>query len=346
MRLSTDTSIGPSERSRRIHKSMHPLPSGSATVPAWLRPAFLRHSVGRRLPAVWARSRLVRRGNPVPAPSVSPVMATLDAKTRAGLPDSAFAYIDSAGKRRLPIHDESHVRNALSRFNQVRFESEEARERAFRKLLKEAIAYGIAPVGFVAGRMREARSGARPHLPSGQVTLMLTDIEGSTRLVERLADAYPQVLEDVRELIRVLVKRGKGCEVDARADEFFAVFATAGEALGTAVGIQREIGERKWPARVRIRVGLHSGSPGRTDTGYVGMPVHVAARVCSAGHGGQILVSASTREELAGDRLGSFRLERVGSYVLHGLSQAVELYQVHAPGLVSTFPPLRIGTPG
>ena len=85
-------------------------------------------------------------------------MATLDAKTRAALPDSAFAYVDSTGKRRLPIHDESHVRNALSRFNQVKFESDEARERAFQKLLKAAVGHGIAPVGFVAAQMRAARA--------------------------------------------------------------------------------------------------------------------------------------------------------------------------------------------
>ena len=137
-------------------------------------------------------------------------VATLDAKTRASLPDSAFAYVDSGGKRRLPIHDESHVRNALARFNQVRFESDEAKERAFRKLLTAALGYGIAPVGFVASQLRQARTGARSHLPLGQVTLMLTDMEGSTGLVDRLSDAYPSLLEDVRDLIRQAVGRSQG----------------------------------------------------------------------------------------------------------------------------------------
>jgi class 3 adenylate cyclase len=273
-------------------------------------------------------------------------MATLDAKTRASLPDSAFAYVDSEGKRRLPIHDESHVRNALARFNQVRFESEDAKERAFRKLLTEAVRYGIAPIGFVASRMREARSGARPHLPQGQVTLMLTDIESSTRLVDRLADAYPPLLEHVRELIRQAVAAANGYEVDARADEFFAVFATAGQALETAVAIQIEIGERSWPAEVKVRIGLHTGAPSRTDTGYVGMPVHVAARVCDAGHGGQILVSGSTKEELGYESLGPTRLEPVGTYLLHGLPEPLELHQAVAPGLIATFPPLRTSNPG
>jgi len=272
-------------------------------------------------------------------------MATLDAKTRARLPDSAFAYVDSGGKRRLPIHDESHVRNALARFNQVRFESEEAKERAFRKLLKAALGYGIAPVGFVASQLRQARTGTRSDLPLGQVTLMLTDMEGSTGLVDRLSDAYPRLLEDVRELIRQAVGRGRGYEVDARADEFFAVFATAGQALDAAVDIQREIGARSWPDKVRIRTGLHTGAPSRTDTGYVGMPVHIAARVCSAGHGGQILVSASTKEELGGKSRRSARLESVGTYLLHGLPEPIELHQVRAPGLIAEFPPLRTGTP-
>ena len=110
-------------------------------------------------------------------------MATLDAKKRASLPNSAFAYVDSQGNRRLPINDEAHVRNALSRFNQVKFESEEARDRAFRRLLKAATDYGIAPIGFVTRQLREARGADPSDLPSGVVTLMLTDIEGSTRLV-------------------------------------------------------------------------------------------------------------------------------------------------------------------
>ncbi|MGH8947955.1 MAG: DUF6582 domain-containing protein, partial [Acidimicrobiia bacterium] len=208
-------------------------------------------------------------------------MPTLDARKRASLPNSAFAYVDSKGNRRLPINDEAHVRNALSRFNQVKFEDEEARERAFRRLLKAATDYGIAPIGFITRQLREARD-AGLDLPSGAVTLLLSDIEGSTRLVQVLGEEYPPVLERVRTVIREAVGGHQGYEVDSRADEFFAVFADAGDGVATAIEIQRAMQEAKWPGdhRVQVRIGLNSGSPAVTDTGYVGLPVNVMARVC------------------------------------------------------------------
>jgi class 3 adenylate cyclase len=257
------------------------------------------------------------------------------------LPDRAFAYVDSKGNRRLPIHDEGHVRNALARFNQVRFESAEARERAFRKLLTAAIGYGIAPVGFVAAQMRDARSGARPDLPTGPVTFMISDIEGSTRLVDRLGDAYAALLDGVRDLIRSAVEARSGYEVDARADEFFAVFPTAGDALETAIALQRDIVDRPWPAPVRVRIGLHSGNPARTETGYVGLAVNTVARVCSAGHGGQVVASGIVRDQLEGRAPEGATFRSLGAYELHGLPESVELFQVEAPGLQAEFPPLR-----
>ena len=99
-------------------------------------------------------------------------MPDLRSRERAKLPDSAFAYIDSAGKRRLPINDEAHVRNALARFDRVIFEDDAARARARTRLLKAAKRYGIVPVGFIDGQLR-------PKLPSGQVTLLFSDIERS-----------------------------------------------------------------------------------------------------------------------------------------------------------------------
>jgi class 3 adenylate cyclase len=270
-------------------------------------------------------------------------MATLDAKKRASLPNSAFAYIDSKGNRRLPINDEAHVRNALSRFNQVKFESGEAREKAFRKLLKAATEYGIAPVGFVTRQLREAARSGAADLPSGLVTLLLTDMEGSTRLVQDLGDDYPGLLDGVRDLIRQATAAHSGYEVDARADEFFAVHATARDALDTAIEIQKAMSAASWPGghHVRVRIGIHSGSPAVTDTGYVGLPVHVAARVCTAGHGGQILITSATREELGGlpDRIG---LHSLGAVLLQGLPAPEELFQVIAPGLQREFPKLRV----
>jgi class 3 adenylate cyclase len=270
------------------------------------------------------------------------VMATLDAKTRANLPNSAFAYVDSKGNRRLPIHDEPHVRNALSRFNQVKFESDEAREKAFLKVLKAATGYGIAPVGFVTRQLREAARSDTADLPSGMVTLLLTDIEGSTGLVQDLGDGYAELLETVRGLIRHAIGAHSGYEVDARADEFFAAHASARDALDAAIQIQKEMGSFPWPEgrRVRVRIGLNTGSPAVTDTGYVGMPVHVAARVCSAGHGGQILLTSTTREEL-GELSGRFRLISLGDSSLQGLPGPEELFQVVGPGLDRDFPALR-----
>lgn len=266
-------------------------------------------------------------------------MATLDAKKRASLPNSAFAYIDSRGNRRLPINDEAHVRNALSRFNQVKFESAEAKEKAFRRLLKAATDFGIAPVGFVTRQLREARVETPTELPSGLVTLLLSDIESSTVLVSEAGDEYPALLEEVRNLIRADVGRWSGYEVDARADEFFAAFGSASDAVSAAVAIQREMEARSWTGgrKVRIRIGLHSGSPALTDTGYVGLAVHVAARVCAAGHGGQILISGTTREEIG----GASSLKELGAFQLQGLPEPIDLYQVLAPGLDDRFPELR-----
>jgi class 3 adenylate cyclase len=270
-------------------------------------------------------------------------MATLDAKKRASLPNSAFAYVDSQGNRRLPINDEAHVRNALSRFNQVKFESQEARERAFRRLLKAATDYGIAPIGFITRQLREARVADPSDLPSGVVTLMLTDIEGSTRLVQELGEDYQSVLEAVRKLIRDAVADHQGYEVDSRADEFFAVFAEAGQGLAAAIDIQRAMQATEWPEghQVRVRIGLNSGSPAVTDTGYVGLPVNVMARVCNAGHGGQILLTAASRDELGSD-LANIELDSLGEFQLQGLPGPQPLFQVRAPGLIVEFAPLRV----
>jgi class 3 adenylate cyclase len=270
-------------------------------------------------------------------------MATLDAKKRASLPNSAFAYIDSKGNRRLPIHDEAHVRNALSRFNQVKFESDEAREKAFRKLLKAATSYGIAPVGFVTRQLREAARSESADLPSGKVTLLMTDIEASTELVHELGDEYPGLLERVRDLVRGAIGAHAGYEVDARADEFFAVHGRAADALAAAIEVQKTMASAAWPGRrpVKVRIGIHSGSPAVTDTGYVGLPVHVMARVCAAGHGGQILLTAATRDELE-ELPDRFSLKSLGDVTMQGLPEPEELYQVVGPGLDSEFPRLRV----
>ena len=219
-------------------------------------------------------------------------MPPLTAKERAQLPNSAFAYIDSRGRRRLPIHDAAHVRNALARFSQVAFEDEEARDRARNRLLRAAKKHGIMPIGFIRSQLQPQRK-----LPKGQVTFLLTDIEGSTELLGRLDDRYAPLLADVRRLMRAAVRHAGGREVDARADELFAVFEQAPAALDAAVAIQRAMQASTWPdgVDVRVRIGVHRGRPTLTDTGYVGLSVHAAARICFAAHGGQIVVSSSVR---------------------------------------------------
>ena len=128
-------------------------------------------------------------------------MPSLSAKERAQLPDSAFAYIDSGGQRRLPIHDPAHVRNALARFSQVAFEDEEARDRARSRLLRAAKKHGIMPIGFISAQLQPQRK-----LPKGHVTFLLTDIEGSTELLARLDDGYGALLTDVRRLVRAAIR--------------------------------------------------------------------------------------------------------------------------------------------
>ncbi len=270
-------------------------------------------------------------------------MAKLSATQRAKLPDRAFAYIAPDGKRSLPINDEAHVRNALARFDRVRFESDEARDRARRRLLNAAKRHGIVPVGFVTGQLRsERRSPDLSSLPTGTVTFLLADIEGSTGLLRRLGNAYAVVLRDVRAQIRSCVRRSGGFKVDAHGDEYLAVFARPGAAIEAAVEIQRALARHAWPAgaEVRVRMGVHTGRPTLTDDGYVGLSLHTVARICAAGHGGQILVSTRTHGALRSP-LAGVRLAPAGSPALAGMPTREQVYQVRAKGLRTRFPALR-----
>ena len=386
-------------------------------------------------------------------------MSRLKPSKRARLPDRAFAYVDSRGRRRLPVHDKAHVRNALARFNQVAFENDAARERARNRLLNAAKKYRIVPVGFITGllqserraatagrlvielgrnpapgelekRLRivlrdptlavlhwsdasgayldgtgkpvalpterdqrgvtylerqgrpmtalvhdptiladpdlaetvldavrfvvekdrlhgqiQATSTAAAALPTGFVTLLMTDIEASTALLRRLGDRYGALLNDVRGILRTALLRAGGREIDARADEFFAVFEGAAAAIEAAVAIQRELGNRAWGdgLEVQVRVGIHSGRPTLTDAGYIGLAVHTTARLCSAAHGGQIVVSAATRAAVGASAPTGIRFRSLGRHRLPGLPDAEMLFQVQAQGLRVTFPRPRTG---
>src|SRR5262245_14982391 len=370
-------------------------------------------------------------------------MSKLNARKRARLPGHAFAYVDSRGRRRLPIHDRAHVRNALARFNQVLFEDDEAREQARKRLLNAARKYRIVPVGFITGQLQTERKhaaagrlvielgrhgapgeleqrlqsvlrdptlavlhwsdaagaylnaagrptplpaegdqrsvtylerGGRPMtalvhdpkvledpdladtvlsavrfvvekervhgqiqatatdaaaLPTGFVTLLMTDIQSSTALLRRLGDRYGDLLNDVRGIVRAAVLRGAGREIDARADEFFAVFERAPAAVQAAAAIQRAVGDRAWPEdlEVRLRIGIHSGRPTLTDVGYIGLAVHTTARVCAAARGRQIVVSGDTKTAVGPPPAGiAFR--SLGQHRLPGLPEPQALFEV------------------
>ncbi len=271
-----------------------------------------------------------------------PSMATLRAKERAQLPDSAFAYIDSSGRRRLPINDAAHVRNALARFGQVAFEDEAARDRARNRLLRAAKRHGIMPIGFISAQLAPQR-----RLPKGDLTFLLTDIEGSTDLLARLEDRYTLVLADSRRRVTAAIRKAGGHTVSARGDDVFAVFERAAAALEGALGIQRAMGTGGWPddADVRLRIGLHRGRPALTETGYVGISVHAAARICFAAHGGQIVLSSAVHTAVRDSLPDGVGLKSLGTWRFRGIPDAVAMAQVEAAGLLTDFPPLRSAVP-
>jgi class 3 adenylate cyclase len=269
-------------------------------------------------------------------------VATLTAKERAALPDRAFAYIDSQGKRRLPIHDAAHVRNALARFGQVVFEDDAARDRARNRLLNAAKKHGIMPIGFLNSQLQPQRK-----LPTGTVTFLLADIEGSTELLRRLEDDYATLLGDVRRLVRAEVRKSRGHQVSARGDDVFAVYEDAAAAVEGAIGVQRAMQTHKWPGGLecRLRIGLHRGRPSLTETGYVGISVHAAARICFSAHGGQIVMSAAVRSAVGKGLAEGASLRKLGAWRFRGLPEPLEMFQVVAPELSSDFPPLRSAEP-
>jgi predicted ATPase/class 3 adenylate cyclase len=178
-------------------------------------------------------------------------------------------------------------------------------------------------------------------LPTGTVTFLFTDIEGSTRLVQDPTVDYLAVLEDHDRLVRESM--GGGVEVSTEGDAFFYVFDSATRAVSAAVSTQRALAEHAWPhaSPVRVRMGLHTGEGivGRDD--YVGIDVHRASRIASAGHGGQVLLSETTRALVATDLPAGVELVELGEQHLKDLLQPETLHQLRIPGLVSDFPPIR-----
>jgi DNA-binding NarL/FixJ family response regulator len=161
------------------------------------------------------------------------------------------------------------------------------------------------------------------------VTLLFTDIEGSTGLVQGLGEAYPAALEEHRRLVRRAVEEANGSEMDCRGDEFAVVFGEPEEAVAAARAIQE-----RHPGPVRVRIGIHTGDPLRVDGSYVGLDVHCAARICAAGHGGQVLLSEAAHEALR----EPVDLRDLGPHHLRGLESSEHIYQLDSN---LEFPALR-----
>jgi predicted ATPase/class 3 adenylate cyclase len=180
-------------------------------------------------------------------------------------------------------------------------------------------------------------------LPAGTLTLLFTDIEGSTRLLHALGDRYPDLLAAHRDLLRAAFTAHDGVEVDTQGDAFFYVFVRATQAVVAAVAAQRALAGHPWPegAAVRVRMGLHTGEPRRTADGYAGIDLHRAARICAAGHGGQVLLSDVTAAAARQALPDGVRLRDLGAHRLKDLAQPEHLYQLDVWGLPVDFPPVR-----
>ena len=179
--------------------------------------------------------------------------------------------------------------------------------------------------------------------PGGTVTFLFTDIEGSTRLLKKLGDQYAQLLATQRQLLRLAFEHWQGQEVDTQGDAFFVAFARASDATSAAVQAQGAMALQSWPEglEIKVRMGLHTGEAQVTGEGYVGMDVHRASRICSAGHGGQILVSQSTAALVMNNLPEGFHLRDLGEHRLKDLSYPEHLFQLDIPGQTSNFPALK-----
>jgi len=180
-------------------------------------------------------------------------------------------------------------------------------------------------------------------LPTGTVTFLFTDIEGSTRLLQTLGDRYAEVLKTHNQLLTDTIAKHNGGVLGTEGDAVFASFPRARDALAAAVEGQRLLAGHAWPDNisVRIRMGVHTGEPLKSEIGYVGIDLHRAARIAAAGHGGQILISETTRALVQDDLPADTLLRDLGEHRLKDLARAERLFQVTIADLPNTFPPLK-----
>jgi predicted ATPase/class 3 adenylate cyclase len=184
-------------------------------------------------------------------------------------------------------------------------------------------------------------------LPEGTVTLLFSDIEGSTTLLARLGDLYAEALSAQRLLMRNAFAACGGRELGTEGDSFYVVFASAVDAVRSCVTAQRALAAYEWPGgvTVRVRMGLHSGEPARHEDAYIGMDVHRAARVAATAHGGQVVLSDATRRQVEGGLPTDVTLRDLGWHRLKDIEEPERIFQLMASGLGATFPPLKsLGT--
>jgi predicted ATPase/class 3 adenylate cyclase len=185
-------------------------------------------------------------------------------------------------------------------------------------------------------------------LPTGTVTMLFSDIEGSTALLGRLGERYGETLSIQRALMRSAISATHGQEIGTEGDSFFVVFSSAGDAVRCCLAAQRALAGYDWPggAAVRVRMGLHSGEPAVQEDDYVGMDVHRAARIAAAAHGGQVVLSEATRLLVESRLADDVSVRDLGFHRLKDIEAPERIYQLAAPGLAEQFPPLKsLGAP-
>jgi len=184
------------------------------------------------------------------------------------------------------------------------------------------------------------------NLQTGTVTFVFTDIAGSTELLKRLGDRYADALADHRRIVREEFRSRGGEEIDTQGDAFFYCFGRARDAVAAAVAAQQALAAHHWPdgSELRVRMSVHTGEPVVGEEGYVGLDVHRAARICSAGHGGQVLLSATTAALVSGAMPEGVRQVELGSVRLKDMDDPERVVQLAIDGLPTSFPPLRTAT--
>src|SRR5438445_5234134 len=183
-----------------------------------------------------------------------------------------------------------------------------------------------------------------PALPTGTVTFLFTDIEGSTRLLQELGDEWDKVLEDQRRLMRAAITANHGLELGTEGDSFFVVFTSAADATQAVVLAQQALDAHAWPGdkSVRVRMGLHSGEGRVVAADYIGLDVHRAARIAASGHGGQVIISDSVHALVEKALPPGVSIRDLGEHRLKDLPRPEHLYQLDIEGLPTEFPALKV----